>query len=346
MTDPTKILEQRAKQFADDVRAARLDAPWFHPGPLIQHKKARVESGLWKWEEIEKLLRSTPEFVAPGNGAERRILRIANPGVSELTATHTISVAFQYLLPGEVAPAHRHTPNALRFMIQGEGAYTTINGDKCVMRSGDLILTPGGTWHDHGNEGSEPVIWMDILDSPVVRYLETLSTESHPDERQTDGLQVGVSERRYFAVGLLPAGNERANQGRLLAYRWERAYQALLCLAEIESDPFDDVILQYVEPRTGESLLPSIAGYLQMIRPGIETRSHRHNSSAVYFVLQGSGTSHVDGTSYRWTKGDTLVIAPSSRHSHSNPSKEPAILFSVQDSPLLEALGFYREDTH
>ena len=344
MASSTKVSEKDTKQFEEDVRAAGLDAPWFHPGPLIQPKKLHVQSGLWKWDKIEPLLRSTPDFVAPGKGAERRILRIANPGVAELTATHTISIALQYLLPGEVAPAHRHSPNAMRLMIHGEGAYTTVNGDKSVMRPGDLILTPAGTWHDHGNEGSEPVMWMDILDSPVVRFLETLNMESYPHERQADGIKNDLSERRYVVPGLVPAGQGAEKQERLLAYRWEKTHEALLRLAEIDSDPFDDVILQYVEPRTGRPLLPCIAGYLQMIRPGIETRAHRHNSSAVYFVLQGAGVSNVAGLDYHWSKGDILVVAPSAAHKHANPNREPAILVSFQDVPLLKTLGFYREE--
>jgi gentisate 1,2-dioxygenase len=340
----TKTSGKNAEQFAEDVRAAGLDAPWFYPGPLIQPKKLHVQSGLWKWDKMEPVIRSTPDFVAPGKGAERRILRVANPGVAELTATHTISIAFQYLLPGEVAPAHRHSPNAMRFMIDGQGAYTTVNGDKTVMRPGDLILTPAGMWHDHGNDGAGPVMWMDILDSPVVRFLESLSVESYSHEKQLNGGQNEVSERRYFAPGLVPAGQNAETQERLLTYRWEKAHEALLRLAEVDTDPFDDVILQYVEPRTGSSVLPCVGAYLQMIRPGIEIRAHRHNSSAVYFVWQGSGSSHVDGTTYHWSKGDVLVIAPSAVHKHSNSNREPAILFSVQDVPLLKALGFYREE--
>jgi gentisate 1,2-dioxygenase len=344
MATTTKISEKDAQQFENDVRAAGLDAPWFHPGPLIQPKKFQVQSGLWKWNKIEPLVRSTPNFVMPGKGAERRILRVANPGVAELTATHTISIAFQYLLPGEVAPAHRHSPNAMRFMIDGEGAYTTVNGDKSTMHPGDLILTPAGTWHDHGNDGSGPVLWMDILDSPVVRFLETLNMEPYPHEKQIEGLKKEASERHYFAPGLVPAGHESEKQERLLAYRWEKAYDALSRLAEVESDPFDDVILQYVEPRTGHSVFPCIAAYLQMIRPGIETRAHRHNSSAVYLAWQGAGTTSINGTEYHWSKGDILVIAPSAVHKHANRNAEPAILFSVHDTPLLQTLGFYREE--
>jgi gentisate 1,2-dioxygenase len=345
MATTTKITEQEAQQFEHDVREAGLDAPWFYPGPLIQPKKLHVQSGLWKWDKIEPLVRSTPDHVDPGKGAERRILRVANPGVAEKTATHTISIAFQYLMPGEVAPAHRHSPNAMRFMIDGEGAYTTVNGDKTVMRPGDVILTPAGDWHDHGNEGSGPVMWMDILDSPVVRFLEALKVESYPHEKQSPHAKNERSEKLYFAPGLVPARDaaERATEP-LLAFRWEHAREALDRLAEVANDPFDDVMLEYVQPRTGASVFPCIAAYLQMIRPGVETKAHRHSSSAVYFVREGSGTTEIDGKSFSWSKGDVLVVAPSAVHKHKNADAEPAVLFTVQDSPMLKALGFYREE--
>ena len=269
-----------------------------------------MQSGLWKWDNIEPLVRSTPDFVDPGKGAERRILRIANPGVAELTATHTISIAFQYLMPGEVAPAHRHSPNAMRFMIDGEGAYTTINGDKCMMHPGDVILTPAGDWHDHGNQGPGPVMWMDILDSPVVRFLEALQVESYPHEKQAESVKNGRSERLYFAAGLVPPGHGDVANEQLLAYRWETAREALERLAEVENDPFDDVMLEYVQPRTGASVFPCLAAYLQMLRPGSETRAHRHSSSAVYFVREGCGTTEVNGTSYQWSQAMSWSLLP------------------------------------
>ena len=207
MAVPIARSDKELEQYYAELQAAALDAPWSRPGPLIELKRTRVESRMWRWAEIEPLLRRSAEFVSPGRGAERRILRIANPGVPERTSAHTISVAVQYLLPGEVAPAHRHTPNAIRFMLRGQGAYTTIDGDKCAMRPGDLVLTPSMTWHDHGNEGAEPVIWLDGLDSPIVRYLEALSMEAHPEQRQTTGLLAGLSECRFGTAGLRPAWN-------------------------------------------------------------------------------------------------------------------------------------------
>src|SRR5919108_1528148 len=166
--------------FVGGLPAPGLDAPWMQRGPLIRPKASAMHARVGRWREIEPLVRRTPEFMAPGRGAERRIVRLDNPGVPERTAGHTISVAVQYLLPGEVAPAHRHTPSAVRFMLHGDGAFTTIEGDKFVMRRGDLVVTPSMTWHDHGNEGREPVIWTDALDSPVVRYLENLAMDPYP----------------------------------------------------------------------------------------------------------------------------------------------------------------------
>jgi gentisate 1,2-dioxygenase len=308
-------------QFIADLRAAGLDAPWTRPGPLIVPKASAVQSRLWRWAEIEPLVRRSPEFMKPGRGAERRIIRLDNPGVPERTATHTISVAVQYLLPGEVAPAHRHTPNAVRFMLHGEGAFTTVEGDKCVMRRGDLVVTPTMTWHDHGNEGAAPVIWTDGLDSPVVRYLENLRMDPYPGEQQP--VREGPPARHVH-------------------YRWADAYAELLRRAEGEADPFDDVLVEYRDPTSGRSVVPALGCHLQMLRPGVRTRAHRETSSAVYHVMSGSGRTIVDGVPFDWGEGDFFAVPPRAVHEHANAGAHPAILFSFQDVPLLKALGFYR----
>lgn len=305
------------------LHEAGLDAPWSRPGPLIEAKKSRVEPYLWQWTEIEPRLRRSPEFVAPGRGSERRILRLANPGVPERTSAHTLSVAVQYLLPGETAPAHRHTPNALRFMLKGQGAYTIVEHDKCVMAPRDLVLTPSMMWHEHGNEGAEPVMWLDGLDSPVVRYLEVLAVE--PRAADTD------------------AGRPATPVRRTIHYRWEDAHRDLLRCVDRAASPFDDVIVEYRDPASGEPVLPTIGCYLQMIRPGVETASHRQTSSAVYHVVSGSGSSTIGDAAYQWQAGDCFVVPPMAPHNHANHGAEPAILFSMQDVPLLRALGLYYE---
>ncbi len=309
------------EQWTRELAAAGLDAPWTQPGPLIRPKASAMKPRVWSWRSIEPHVRRTPEFMQPGRGAERRILRLDNPGVPERTAGPTISVAVQYLLPGEVAPAHRHTPNAIRFMLHGQGAYTTIEGDKYVMRRGDLVVTPSMTWHDHGNEGTEPVIWTDGLDSPVVRYLENLHME--PFEGETQPVRRGPPARH-------------------LCYRWETAYAELVRRSAAEPDPFDDVVMEYVDPETGRSVVPALGCYLQMVRPGVRTRAHRETSSAICHVVAGSGYTEIDGVRHDWREGDFLAIPPRAAHAHGNGGSAPAILFSFQDVPLLKTLGFYR----
>lgn len=309
------------EQYTVSLSAAGLDAPWMEPGPLIRPKASAMQARAWRWRDIEPLIHRSPEFMAPGRGAERRILRLDNPGVPERTAGHTISIAVQYLLPGEVAPAHRHTPNAVRFMLHGEGAYTTIEGDKFVMRRGDLVVTPSMTWHDHGNEGPAPVMWTDGLDSPVVRYLENLAME--PFEGETQPVRTGPPARH-------------------LHYRWETAVAELQRRAAGEGDPFDDVIMEYLDPVTGGSVVSSLSCHLQMLRPGVRTRAHRQTSSAVYHVVSGTGFTHIDGVRHEWSEGDFFAIPPRAAHAHGSTGGTPAILYSLQDIPMLRALGFYR----
>jgi gentisate 1,2-dioxygenase len=318
MSVQTTAARQTREHYAAELRAAGLDAPWLEPGPLIKPKVSAMQARLWRWQDIEALVRRSPDFMAPGRGAERRILRLDNPGVPERTAGHTISIAVQYLLPGEVAPAHRHTPSAVRFMLHGEGAFTTIEGDKFVMRRGDLVVTPSMTWHDHGNEGPEPVIWTDALDSPVVRYLEDLAMDPYEGEAQP--VRSGPPARH-------------------LHHRWEAACAALRARTP---DPFDDVIMEYRDPATGGSVVPALGCYLQLIRPGVHTRPHRETSSSVYHVVEGAGYTEIDDVRHHWGAGDFFAIPPRGLHAHGNDGAAPAILYSVQDVPLLRALGLYR----
>jgi gentisate 1,2-dioxygenase len=174
-------------------------------------------------------------------------------------------------------------------------------------------------WHDHGNEGGAPVIWMDILDWQIVRFLENLTFEPYPDEQQ-------------------PA---LRSPGRDIHHPWSEAYPALLRRAEQEPDPFDDVLVEYLDPATGGSLRPTLGCYLQLLRPGVRTRAHRETSSAVYRVVRGRGLTTIDNEAFEWGPGDFFVIPPRARHAHANAGAEPAVLFTAQDVPLLKALRLY-----
>jgi gentisate 1,2-dioxygenase len=334
------------RDFIGAVEQAHLDAPW--TAEVMSHEpRPRVLPFRWRWAEIEPLLMRAGELVTPDRGTERRTLGLANPSVAGQTATHTLLTAVQLLLPGECAPAHRHSAAAIRFIIQGKGAYTIVEGEKCPMQPGDLVLTPSWTWHDHGSEASGPVVWMDGLDIPLVRSLHTMFYEPFADDRQAVSKAVGDSTRRYGVGGLKPAWSKpRHNLPPLVHYPWEDALAALKRLAEIDASPFDDVAMEYIDPATGGSALRTISCWIQLIRPGVHTQAHRQTSSAVYHVFAGQGYSVIGGQRLDWRQGDFFAVPPWAWHEHANEDDDEAILFSIQDIVVFETLGLYREEAY
>lgn len=339
-------VQEGLQDFASALERAHLDAPWL--GPEMSHDPIpHMVPFVWHWADIAPLIMRTGELMTPGRGAERRILRLANPGVPGKTSTHTLSTAVQLLLPGECAPAHRHSPTAIRFIMHGQGAYTTVEGERCPMDPGDLVLTPSWTWHDHGSEAAEPVVWMDGLDIPLIRSLDSMFFEAFADDRQVPSKTVGDSVRRYGASGLKPAWTTPPDLvPPLVHYKWEQTYAALQRLAEVDASPFDDVALEYTNPATGGHALRTMACWIQLLRPGIHTKAHRQTSSAVYHVFAGEGYSVIAGTRFDWRQGDFFAIPPWAWHEHVNAGSSEVVLFSIQDTPVFETLGLYREEAY
>jgi gentisate 1,2-dioxygenase len=231
--------------------------------------------------------------------------------------------------------------------MQGHGAYTTVEGEKCPMVPGDLVLTPSWTWHDHGSDAATPVVWMDGLDIPLIRSLETMFYEPFPDDRQPLSKAVGDSVRRYGAGGLKPAwAKPRHDLPPMVHYPWEQTYAALKQLAEVDASPFDDVAMEYINPATGGSALRTIGCWIQLIRPGVQTQAHRQTSSAVYHVFAGQGFSVIEGQRFDWRQGDFFAVPPWAWHEHTNVGDGEVVLFSIQDTPVFEALGLYREEAY
>jgi gentisate 1,2-dioxygenase len=336
--------------YREELARHSVNFPGIDKGQIIRPKLHPVQPYHWNWDDLERLLTQSVEFQSTlpqgREGAERRIIRLQNPGIPEETVTDTMSVSVQYLLPGEVARTHRHTPNAFRFYLRGS-AYTTVSGEKCEMGPGDLVITPFMEWHDHGNEGDEPAVWMDGLDYPLVRYLNAVVYEYADETRQAID-RTGISDRRYGSVGLRPGWEDTeipVARRSLLRYRWETTWKCLESMAAAgDVSPTDDVLLEFVNPATGGSVFPTIACCVQLIRPGIETARHRHTGGAVYHAFQGSGVTVVGDERYEWSRGDFFVVPAMHWHQHANASSEPAVMFSIQDFPTLKALGLYREE--
>jgi gentisate 1,2-dioxygenase len=318
--------------------------------PLIEPKTQFVVPHHWRWEDINRVLHQSLDFQdklpVGQDGAERRIVRLQNPGLDAETVTNTMSMSIQLLMPGEIARPHRHTPVAFRFFLKGS-AYTTVNGEKCEMRPGDLVLTPYMHWHDHGNDGDEPGIWIDGLDFPLVRFLDAvIKQDTDAPKQNTD--RSGTADRRFGTSGLVPAWktDDDIERSSLIHYRWETTEAALIALAEgDDASPTDDVIMEYVNPATGKSAFMTIACYIQMIRPGVETVKQRETAHKVYHVFRGSGTTTIEDQTFEWSEGDFFVIPTLAWHSHANKNGDPAILFSLQDGPTQKRLGIYRHET-
>ena len=305
--------------------------------------KTRVQPHLWKWHDIyDSLIQAKEKITVSRGSVERRVIRLVNPGLPETQMTsHTLLLSFQLIQPGEVAPAHRHTMSAFRFILQGRGAYTNVDGQKMIMEDGDLILTPQGSWHEHAHEGDENMIWIDGLDVPFIQGLQLISFDPYSSGR----LPVHEQPSAELYYGLTrPVGENEINPP-LLHYRWPDTYQSLQHLARTTTNPFDGVAMEYVNPATGGPTLPTMSCQIQMLRSGEKTKPHRHTSTSIYHAFRGSGTTLINGQPFHWEKGDTFIVPLWSWHEHANGSnKDEAILFSMHDSPILKAFGLYREE--
>jgi gentisate 1,2-dioxygenase len=308
--------------------------------------KTAVQPHLWKWADVyDSLMLARDRIGITQGNVERRTIRLVNPGLekSEMT-THTMLFSFQLIQPGEVAPTHRHTMSAIRFILQGKGAYTTVNGHKMVMEAGDLILTPQWTWHEHAHDGSEPMVWIDGLDVPFVNALQVISFEPYKEAPRLPVTSTSDAAPDYGMTRPVLSAPADENT-RPLHYRWRDTYPALKRLAQAPPQPYEGVALDYVNPLSGGSALPTLSLRLQMLLPAMRTQVHRHTSTSIYHAFSGSGTTVIDGKPFHWEKGDTFVVPLWHWHEHANrSSKEEAILFSMHDAPILQAFGLYREE--
>ncbi|MBI3129301.1 MAG: cupin domain-containing protein [Candidatus Tectomicrobia bacterium] len=307
----------------------------------------RAQPHLWRFREVLPLVRASGAL-APMTEGERRVLGFANPGLpyDGLTATtDTLWGAFQYILPGEKAHTHRHAAAAIRFILEGEGASTTVEGERCALGPGDFVLTPPWAWHDHENTGEKPVIWMDGLDIIMVRELRASFFEGAGEAPPPAPRPEGGSLARWAEGALRPAWERQSGPySPLLLYKWERTERALRRLAASgEASPHDDVAMDFVHPGTGGPVYPTMGCRIQLLRPGRELSPHRHTGSAVYLCFKGSGHSVIDGQRFDWERGDAFCVPSWARHQHA-AGEEETILFSINDQPMIEALGLYREE--
>ena len=303
---------------------------------------------LWRYTDLRDRVMRALELVTPEQ-AGRRVVYLANPArLDVVAAVGWLYSGLQVMAPGECASSHRHSASALRFIMEGEGAFTNVDGHKMTLRRNDFVLTPNGTWHEHGvAEGGTPCIWQDGLDIPLMNALDANFYEVHPDLNQAVTYPVDDSTATWAGAGLRPAGQDWSKRySPLFKYEWEPTYEALQRYAAVtDGSPYDGVHMDYMNPLTGGAVMSTIGASIQMLRPGERTRAHREVGNFVYQCARGSGYSIINGQRFDWQERDIFVVPSWMFHEHCNASdSEDACLFSFHDLPVMRALGLYRQE--
>jgi gentisate 1,2-dioxygenase len=298
---------------------------------------------LWHYDKVRPYLMRSGALIT-AREAERRVLILENPALpGKASITHTLYAGLQLILPGEVAPAHRHSQSALRFVIEGQGAFTAVDGERTYMSPGDFVITPSWTWHDHGNDSAEPMVWLDGLDIPLVSMLDAGFMEPGNAEQQMVTRPAGDSLARYGS-GLLPVDWKPATRtSPVFNYPYARTREALETMRRSEEwDRCHGLKLRYVNPATGDYAMPTMATFMQLLPKGFAGAPYRSTDGTVYVCVEGKGETRIGDQAFAWGPRDVFVVPSWARHSHR--ADDDAVLFSFSDRPVQEKLGLWRED--
>jgi gentisate 1,2-dioxygenase len=313
---------EELEDYYEQLRAQHVTPAWIGGGISLEPQSQAVPY-VWHWRELRPQAMRAAELVGTAQ-AERRVLRMTNPNLSG-AASNTLVANIQIVMPGEIARAHRHSGAALRLIIEGKGGYTVVNGERVPMSPGDLVLTPNWSWHDHANDTDAPMIWLDGLDTPLVRMLEAGFYEEYHQERQELAPPVNASEWHY------PMSEMRAALQRLAAAD--------------TADAGEGISIEYTNRRTGGPVMPTIACHVQLLCPGQKTQARRRVCCANYHVVEGAGYSVVGDQRLDWEDKDVFTVPTWTFYEHVNTGDRPAFLFSFSDAPVMQALSLYRDQT-
>lgn len=307
--------------FSHAVRQQQLSPLWERNMRMVPGSPC--VPALWRYADTRPRLERAAKLISTRD-AERRVLVLENPAMSgSYQITQSLFAGLQIILPGEIAPAHRHTPNALRFIVEGEGAYTAVDGTRLPMAPGDFVVTPNWDWHDHGNLGSGPVVWLDGLDTPFAQFFGAMFRENHPQESQ-------------------PVARAVSNAASPLRFPYARTRAALTELAQkTAAHPVHGHKLRYAKPGSGGNVFPTMAVFMQLLPRGFSGRSYRCTDGTVYCVAEGRGNVYFDSEAHAFEAHDCFVIPPWQKHQFAAQSE--CVLFSYSDRAAQEALGFWRE---
>ncbi|MEQ1648975.1 MAG: gentisate 1,2-dioxygenase, partial [Hyphomicrobiaceae bacterium] len=298
---------------------------------------------LWKFSEIREAMLEAGKLIT-AKEAERRVLILENPGLrGQSRVTTSLYAGVQLVIPGEVAPAHRHSQSALRFVMEGSGAYTAVNGEKTRMEVGDFVITPSQAWHDHGNMSDKPMFWLDGLDIPLVQFLDASFVEHLGQDEQPIARPEGDALARYGA-NMMPVGRARGGAtSPIFNYPYSRSREALERMRlSGEWDPCHGLKMRYINPETGDHAMPTMGTFLQLLPKGFTSARYRSTDATVFSVVEGRGRSRIGDVSVEWGPKD-IFVAPSWKPIV-HVTTEDAVIFSYSDQPVQQKLGIWRED--
>jgi gentisate 1,2-dioxygenase len=304
----------------------------------------RCRPVIWHYDDIKRLVMESGPLIT-AEEAERRVLILENPGMrGESKATNTLFAGVQMILPGEVAPAHRHVSSAIRFVLDGEGAYTAVEGEKAYMAPGDFVITANWAPHDHGNSSDEPMLWLDVLDFPQVNFFETSFAEQFASATQPTSRADGDS-LSFYGSGVLPDGAPAAlNRSPVINYTYARTRPIIERMLKAgDVDKRHGARVRYANPINGGPVLPTMGAYLALFPKGFKGETYRATDATIFVSAEGQGATTVEDKVLEWGPNDVFVVPPWKHYSH-RVSKE-SVLFSISDRPAQEALGIWREDT-
>lgn len=297
-----------------------------------------------KWDYLTlkaALLEAAPLITA--KEAERRVLVLENPGLRGMSKiTTSLYAGLQLVLPDEVAPAHRHSQSALRFIMDGSGAHTNVNGERTYMNPGDFVITAPWTWHDHGNDSEEPMIWLDGLDVPMVQLFDCSFAEGYASDEQPVGKPAGDSLARY-GNSLLPVDyDQRPLNSPVFSYPYDRTLEVLETMRKGgEWNEHHGIKLRFINPTTGDFAMPSIGTFMQLLPKYFKTKPYQSTDATVFCCTEGSGKTTIGTKTIAWESKDIFVVP--SWHSVIHEANEDAVLFSYSDRPAQKKLGLWRE---
>lgn len=342
-TDPKHNVQAARQAYYDRLSRHDMAPLWEKLRHLVSNEpRSQCAPAIWRFKDVRAMVLEAAELIS-AKEAERRVLVLENPGLrGQSRITQTLYGGLQLIMPGEVAGAHRHTASAIRFILEGQGAYTAVEGERAYMAPGDFVLTPNWAAHDHGNTSDKPMIWLDVLDLPTINFFETMFAEHLEQESQSVAHADGDS-LAFYGSGVLPDGKPFvANRSPVINYTYARTRPIVERLKNAGAiDRRHGARVRYANPINGGWVMPTMGAHLALMPAGFVGERYRATDGTIFVCVEGEGVTRIGDQEFAWSAGDVFVAPPWLHYAHA--AAREAVLFSISDRPAQEALGVWRE---